>query len=260
MGTVNDIRKFRDRLRADELLIGVSVSLADAMVTDCLASSVDFFWIDMEHSGMSVETVAAHLLAARLRGVPALVRVVGSGSRFIKPVLDQGAEGIIVPQVSNAEEVSSVVQDCRYPPAGMRGYGPRVPSNFGRDEGEAYVLRANRDIYVSVQIENLDAYNSLDKILATPGLDGVVIGPADLSGSFGVLGQIDHPVVVHAIETIIKKARAAGITVGVGLGPEAEAAITMAKRGVHWMQLGADVHYLWRYYDQLASAVRDRIG
>ena len=63
-----------------------------------------------------------------------------------------------------------------------------------------------------------------------------------------------------AIETIIKKARAAGITVGVGLGPEAEAAITMAKRGVHWMQLGADVHYLWRYYDQLASAVRDRIG
>ncbi len=256
---MKDILKFRQRLRSKELLIGACISLTDPFVTDCLASSVDFFWIDMEHSGMTVETVAGHLLAARSRGVPALVRVVASGSQFIKPVLDQGAEGIIVPQVRSAEEVARVVQDCRYPPAGLRGYGPRVPSNYGRMEGQVYVRSANQNIYVSVQIENQEALDALDEILATPGLDGVVLGPADLSGSLGVLGQIDAPRVVEAMQTVIRKARAAGLTVGAGAGPDVADGTTMARHGVHWMCVGTDVHYLWRYCDQTVLAVRKEL-
>ncbi len=253
---MRDIQKFRQRLASEELLMGACISLADPFVTDCLAGSVDFFWIDMEHSGMTTETVAAHLLAARSRQVPALVRVLGSSTTCIKPVLDQGAEGIIVPQVRSAEEVRRVVMDCRYPPAGQRGYGPRVPSNYGRLEGEAYIRNANQSIYVAVQIENQQALEALEEIVAIPGLDAVVLGPADLSGSLGVLGQFEDSRVVAAMELVIRKARAAGLTVGAGLGPDVNAALTMARRGVHWVSVGTDVQYLWGFYDQMVQAIR----
>src|SRR5437764_3084793 len=126
---------FRERLRAGDVCIGASITLADPHVTAALADSVDFFWIDLEHSTMSPEALNGHLLAARSKNKPALVRVTGSGTPFIKPVLDAGADGIIVPQVRTAAEVYRIVRDCRYPPIGHRGYGPRVTSNYGRDGG-----------------------------------------------------------------------------------------------------------------------------
>jgi len=257
---MKDIQRFRREIRSGRVLLGASTSFTDPLVTDCLAASVDFFWIDMEHTGMTTETVAGHLLAARARKVPALVRVVGSGWRFIKPVLDVGAEGIIVPQVRSAEEVRAVVDDCRYPPRGRRGFGPRVPSDYGRDEGRAYIRRANRDVFVSVQIENTDALAAADDILAVPGLDGVVLGPGDLSGSLGVPGETTHPRVVTALRMVIGKAKAAGLSVGAGVAPDPQAALAMARHGVQWMHVGIDAHYLWRYFDQMALVVRRKLG
>src|SRR5262245_20319529 len=152
------IMRFRERLRAGETCMGASITLADPLVTEALGDSVDFFWIDLEHSPMSPEIVQGHLLAARSKNKPSLVRVTGSATPFIKPVLDAGADGIIVPQVRSAEEVRAVVADCRYPPVGRRGYGPRVPSNYGRDGGSAYIERANKSIFVVAQIETAEAF------------------------------------------------------------------------------------------------------
>ena len=112
--TPSPIVAFRSKIAAGAICIGASITLIDPRVTDALGDSVDFFWIDMEHSLMSPEAVHGHLLAAKTRGVPALVRVTGSATPFIKPVLDAGADGIIVPQVRSAEEVQQIVADCRY--------------------------------------------------------------------------------------------------------------------------------------------------
>jgi 2-keto-3-deoxy-L-rhamnonate aldolase RhmA len=165
----------------------------------------------------------------------------------------------VVPQVRSAEEVRSVVSDCRYPPLGRRGYGPRVPSNYGRDGGDEYVERANRGIFVAVQIETAEALEALDDILAVPGLDSIVLGPWDLSGALGVLGNVEHPRVVAAIETIISKARAAGLAVGSGMGPDPDYAYVMAQRGVQWIQIGGDYGYLVRHMDQITTSVRGRL-
>ena len=101
---------------------------------------------------------------------------IASGTPFIKPVLDAGASGIVVPQVRSVEEVQQVVADCRYPPLGQRGFGPLIPTNYGRDGGDVeYAERANAGIYVSVMIETAEALDALDQIVAVPGLDGVVI-------------------------------------------------------------------------------------
>lgn len=253
------IAEFRAKLDAGQVCVGAAITFDDPLVTDALGDSVDFFWIDTEHCLITAQTLAGHLLAARARGVPGLVRVPGSGTAFIKPVLDMGAEGIIVPQVRSAEEVRSLVSDCRYAPLGRRGYGPRVPSNYGRDGGDEYIARANQHLFVSVQIENAEAYAALDEIAAVPGLDSLVLGPADLASSLGHTNQPEHPEVVAALETIIHTARAAGLYVGSGMGLDADYACLMARRGVQWMQVGGDYDYMIAQMNQIASQVRSRV-
>ncbi len=254
------IAAFRARMAAGDICIGASITLTDPHATDALGDSVDFFWIDLEHSMMSPEALGGHLLAAKARNRPALVRVPGSGTPFIKPVLDGGADGIIVPQVRSAAEVQDVVNSCRYPPLGQRGYGPRVPSNYGREGGDAYVERANREIFVAVQIENADGFAALDDILAIRGLDSIALGPWDLSASLGLLGDVEHPTVIEAVDSIITRARAAGLFVGAGMAPDARFALGMAKRGVQWLQVGEDCGYMILAMDQITAAVRAEYG
>jgi 2-dehydro-3-deoxyglucarate aldolase/4-hydroxy-2-oxoheptanedioate aldolase len=256
---MNPIVQFRRRLQTGPVCLGASITFTDPLVTHALADSVDFFWIDLEHGLMSADALHGHMLAAHAKGVPALVRVTAGTTPFIKPVLDSGVDGIIVPQIRRAEEVRQVVDDCRYPPLGRRGYGPRVPSNYGRDGGRDYVSRANRDLFVAVQIETVDAVEAIDEIVAVPGLDSLVLGPWDLSASMGRLGDVEHPEVVAALEMVIAKARAAGLSVGSGMGPDPAYAALMAQRGVQWIQMGADYGYLVGHMDQLNQEVRRRL-
>lgn len=250
------IEKFRETMRSGDVCVGASITMTDPLITDCLGDSVEFFWIDLEHCNMSPEALNGHLLAARGRSVPSIVRVTEGKTPFIKPVLDAGADGIIVPQVTTVEEVIAVVNDCRYPPLGRRGYGPRVPSNYGRDGGANYIERANKNVFVAVQIETKEAYDALDEIVAVPGLDSIVIGPWDLSSALGVLGDIENPIVVSAIETIVRKSKDAGLFVGAGMGPDAEYACKMASRGIQWLQVGGDFGYLITCADQISKRVR----
>jgi 4-hydroxy-2-oxoheptanedioate aldolase len=133
-----------------------------------------------------------------------------------------------------------------------------VPSNYGRDGGSAYIERTNRDLFVAVQIENVSALAALDAILAIPGLDSIVLGPWDLSASMGLLGEVEHPTVVDALDTIIAKSRAAGRFVGSGMGPYADFAAKMAQRGVQWLQVGDDCSYMILAMDQLRASIRSQ--
>ncbi len=254
------ILRFRQRMTDGDICVGASITFADPLVSDALGDSVDFFWIDLEHSAMSPEALQGHLLAAKSRQVPSLVRVPGSDTPFIKPVLDSGADGIIVPQVRSAAEVRRVVDDCRYPPLGKRGYGPRVPGNYGRDGGPDYVARANEAVFVSVQIENREAWEAIDEIVAVPGLDSIVIGPADLAASLGHTGDPDHSEVSAAIDHIIAKARGAGLFVGAGMGPDARYAVSMARRGVQWLQVGGDYSYMIAHAEKIMDDISSNLA
>ena len=251
--------RFRQQLQTGRVSLGAGITFADPTATEALCDSVDFFWIDMEHTALGLDSVQAHLITAGARGVPALVRLRGSDQPFIKPVLDAGADGVIVPQVRSADEVSRAVSYCRYPPLGRRGYGPRRPSNYGRRDPAEFVAEANENLFVAAQIENVDAMADLDAIIDVPGLDSLAIGPWDLSASMGLLGQLDHPDVVAAIETVITKAREAGLSVGCGMGCDQEYACWMARRGVQWVQMGCDHEFLARTMDWAVAGVRNRL-
>jgi 2-keto-3-deoxy-L-rhamnonate aldolase RhmA len=131
-----------------------------------------------------------------------------------------------------------------------------VPANFGRDEGAEYVARANRQVFVSVQIETVEAVKAIEDIVAVSGLDSIVLGPWDLSMSMGLPGEVEHPAMVEAIDVVIRTARAAGLAVGTGMGTDPEYAVRMARRGVQWVQLGADFGHMIRSVDELSERIR----
>tara|TARA_A100001037_G_C15039857_1_gene584931 strand:+ start:167 stop:928 length:762 start_codon:yes stop_codon:yes gene_type:complete len=235
---------FRAKLARGEPCIGPSITYSDPTVTETLAPESDFLWIDTEHTPLSLESVIAHLLAARACATPALVRVPVNETSAIKRLLDIGASGVIVPQVRTVAEVERAVADMRYPPVGRRGFGPRRPADYGRTSLEEHLSTANENVFAAVQIETAEALESVEAIASVPGLDSIVLGPMDLSGALGRLGDVGHPEVEAAMDRVIAAARAAGITVGIGMGADPALAQRWITRGVHWVQLGCDFEYL----------------
>ncbi|MBM3971477.1 MAG: 4-hydroxy-3-methylbut-2-en-1-yl diphosphate synthase [Planctomycetes bacterium] len=252
-----NINKMREKLAAGEIVLGAGITTTDPSVTEALAGSVDFVWIDLEHNAMTTESMLGHLIAARAGGVAAIVRIPNNDVAWIKRVLDSGAEGIILPRSYSAKEAADFVSACRYPPMGTRGFGPRRPMQYGRMEQQAYLAQANRDIFVTVQVETVELLAEIDEVLKIEGLDSLVMGPQDLSGSMGRLGETTHPEVLNAIRSIATKAKAAGKFLGSGLGANPQFAKTLIDCGVQWMQAGLDVEYMIKGCDRTFREIRN---
>jgi 2-keto-3-deoxy-L-rhamnonate aldolase RhmA len=214
----------------------------------------------MEHNALSLEDVQGHIMATKGSDTASLVRVRWNDPALIKPVLDIGADGIIVPHVRTEADVRLAVAACKYPPEGVRGFGPRRPSKYGQNEGPEFCRQANEEIAAIVMIEQVDAVNNLDEILAVPGLTAICLGPNDLSGSMGLMAQTRHPKVIRAIETVIDKANKAKIPVCIGTTDDPKVMIEWIEKGVDWLQLGVDWWLLTRSVDQMVSQIRQHLA
>ena len=250
------IQKMRDKLKAGQIVLGAGISMSDPAVTEAIAPSVDFVWIDLEHNAITVEAMLAHLIAARAGGCASIVRIPNNDVAWIKRVLDSGAEGIILPRAYTAKEVADFVSACRYPPMGTRGFGPRRPMQYGRLEQQAYLKQANRDLFVVSQVETKELVAELDDVLKLEGLDSLVLGPQDLSGSMGRLGETTHPDVVATMKTIAAKAKAAGKFIGSGLGANPTFAKLLIECGCQWLQAGNDYEYMIRHCERTFAEIR----
>jgi 2-keto-3-deoxy-L-rhamnonate aldolase RhmA len=250
------INRMREKLQAGEVVLGAGITLSDATVTEALAPSVDFFWIDLEHNAMTTESMLGHLIAARAGGTASIVRIPSGDVGWIKRVLDSGAEGIILPRAYSAREAADFVSACRYPPLGTRGFGPRRPMQYGRLDQQEYLQQANRDLFVAVQVETIELLAELDDVLALEGLDSLVLGPQDLSGSMGRLGETTHPDVVDAMKTVASQAKSAGKFIGSGLGADPGFARVLIDCGVQWLQAGNDFEYMIQGAERTHGSIR----
>jgi 2-keto-3-deoxy-L-rhamnonate aldolase RhmA len=234
---------FKERLRQGKPLIGTLVSLGLPAVSEMLSRvGFDWLWIDMEHGPLSLE-LTQQLLQAKDDQCAAFVRIPVNDEVWIKHILDLGADGIIVPQVRTAAEAQKAVAASKYPPAGTRSAGIARAHNYGMDFA-TYVQEANEKLVVILQIEHVDGVKNVDAILQVKGVDAIIIGPYDLSGSFGKLGQINDPVVQEAIETVHKACLKANMPIGIfALLPE-QGRVYLDK-GYQLLALGVDAHYLW---------------
>lgn len=247
------------KLQAGEPVLGAAVSVSDPTITEALADSVDFVWIDQEHNPLSMGEVQGHIMATKGSPATPIVRVPWNDHVMIKRVLDAGAAGIIVPMVRTATEARRAVEACLYPPDGIRGYGPRRPSNYGRRGGVDFVRDANAAVIPILQIEHVDAVEQIDAIVAVPGIASLVFGPNDLAGSMGLLGEPHHPKVAAAIDHVIARARAAGVFVGSGMGGTAEQIAAAFERGMHWSLTGIDYAFMLHALHRLLGDVQRRL-
>jgi 2-dehydro-3-deoxyglucarate aldolase/4-hydroxy-2-oxoheptanedioate aldolase len=247
---------FRDKMRRGQVCLGTVITFGDPAVTEALAADLDFLWLDGEHCPLSLEQIQGHLMAAKGSGAAVLVRVAWNDPVLIKPVLDAGADGIIVPLVRTADDVRRAVAACKYPPEGVRGFGPRRPSRYGRRGGPEFLREANASVLTVAQVEHVEAVNNLDAILAVAGLSAILLGPNDLSASLGHGGQPGHPEVVGAIDTVLAKAGRAGVPVGLAAGAEPDEFTAWVDKGVRWLTIGADFWLMVRALTQLTAHVR----
>ena len=252
-------RKFIEKLKAGQVCLGTVVSFTDPTICELLAGAgLDFVWIDMEHSAVSLETVQLQVMATQLGGATPLVRPVWNDPVLIKPILDLGAGGVVAPMVRTREEAQLAVAACRYPPVGIRGFGPRRPNNYGRIPAVEFCRKANQEVVVIIQVEHIDAVHNLDQILQTPGMDAIVVGTYDLAGSMGYSGEPNHPDVLQAVDEIIAKSIKAEVFVGVATG-DIEHAIQWINKGVSWVALGSDFSFLAQKIDALVSQIKKNL-
>ncbi|MCC6714835.1 MAG: 2,4-dihydroxyhept-2-ene-1,7-dioic acid aldolase [Gammaproteobacteria bacterium] len=212
---------FRRRLRARDRLLGTLVSLPSPEVAEILAAvGFDWLFLDGEHGPLDCLTAQRMIQAAGDR-CPCLLRIPLADEIEVKKALDIGAAGVIVPQVSTAEQAARVVQWCRYPPAGTRGVGIARAHGYGGYFGE-YVQRANEEISVVVQVEHIDAVRNVESIVEVAGIDAVFVGPYDLSASMGLMGEVSHAEVTAAIAIVRDACSRRQMPLGIfGLDPRA---------------------------------------
>ncbi|MCR2813696.1 MULTISPECIES: HpcH/HpaI aldolase family protein [Microbacterium] len=249
-----------DLAGASRPLAGIWVCTGSPLVAEiCAGSGMDWVLIDMEHSPNGLASVLAQLQAVAAYPITPVVRVPAADPVTIKQVLDLGAQNILVPMVSSADEARSVVAAAHYPPRGIRGVGSALARSARWNRVDGYLAHASDHVSVFVQIETAAGVDAAAEIAAVDGVDGIFVGPSDLAASLGVLGQQSHPDVLAAVERAFTAVRAAGKPVGVNAFDPA-AAEAYLRDGASFVLVGADVALLARGSEALAErwcAVRD---
>jgi len=237
--------KFRNSLLNRKMLLGSWIQSSDPLSAEILAD-VGFSWlaVDLEHSGIDTPQLMQLLRGMHGRGVVPLARVRENDALAIRQALDVGAGGVIVPLVHSAAEAERAVAAAKYPPAGIRGFCYSRMNGWGGDF-DSYAASANEDVSVIVMIESRQAVEEIDGILAVPGVDAVFIGPYDMSGSYGVPGRIQHPIVEDACLKVLERCQRAGKAAGLHVVKAGASEIASAvARGYSFLALGADIVFL----------------
>lgn len=192
----------KEKLQKNELSLGSWLTIPHQSVIEIMATA-GFEWltIDIEHAAIGIESVMNLIGHIQGNGMQALVRVSKNEEVVIKRILDAGADGVIVPMIKNKMEAQEAVDFVKYPPIGKRGVGLNRAQKYGT-AFQSYQSWVKDQVVVIAQIEHIEAVNNLEEILNTPGIDGIIVGPYDLSASMGYPGEYDRPDVKEALARI----------------------------------------------------------
>ncbi len=237
------INTFKRDLAAGDTLFGCWLSLADAGAAEIVGTTgFDWLLIDAEHSPNDIRSIRDQLSALQGSTSHVVVRVPVGETWLIKQVLDAGAQTVMVPMVESADQARELVRACTYPPSGTRGVGAIAAraSRFGAIDD--YLTSADEQISLLVQVENRAGIAALDDILAVPGIDGVFIGPSDLSTDMGFAGNMDAPEVQDTIRDALGRIAASGKAPGImSLGDKTPAYL---EAGARFIAVAIDVMLL----------------
>ena len=248
-----DLKK---RLRARERLFGCWTSIGHPSITEIFTlSGVDFVGIDVEHSTISQAEARAIIAAAQAGGVACLPRVASHNGEQIRRLLDSGADGIIVPNVTTVAEVERLVEWFKYPPVGQRSFGVARAQGYGV-HFDSYTKEWNERSTLLIQIESVRGVEAVEDLIAHPAVNGVLVGPYDISGSLGIPGQLDHARVREACRRVIEACRKAGKACGTQVvDPNPENVGAALAEGYRFVVLSSDVFLLWKWSERMRGLI-----
>lgn len=226
----------KDKIKNKEKLVGMYVQLSDISIARIAGlAGYDFVWVDTEHSYMSSETLLGHIIAIRATGTPVIVRAPQDDLTATKRILEMGVDGIIFPMVRSKEEADRVIASTLYPPHGDRGFGPMNAIDYGLKNVSEFIKSNREELCRFIQIEHKDTVEALDEIMKNEYIDGYVLGPNDLSGSYGMLGNVFCDEMTAVIKGVVDKLHENGKYAAIASGGYSEEVIN------HWSSFGAEM-------------------
>jgi 2-keto-3-deoxy-L-rhamnonate aldolase RhmA len=247
------MKGIKKRLQKGEAVIGTFVSLGNPITTEIIGTAPwDWLMLDLEHGLGSEANILSQLQALSTSNISSIIRVEGYQRQRIHRVLDMGADGIMCPHIETAAESLLVTRAMRYAPEGLRGVAKMVrATNFGVDFDE-YHAKQEENLLAVIQIETAKAVDNIEEIAGNPDIDVLFIGPADLSMSLGVFGQLEHPKFLEAEAKIIMAAKKAGKTVGfLIMNPEDYP--KYYDKGIRFFACGTDAFFLKKANAEVAN-------
>ncbi|KQX23498.1 MULTISPECIES: 4-hydroxy-2-oxoheptanedioate aldolase [unclassified Sphingomonas] len=243
---------FKEAVAAGRPQIGLWQALASPYTAEiCAGAGFDWLLIDAEHGPNDLPLVLQQLQAVAASPVEPVVRLPVGDPVLIKQYLDLGARSLLIPMVESNDQAARMVAATRYPPEGIRGVGSAIgrASRWNRTPG--YLHQAQQEICLMVQIESVAGLDQLEAIAATPGIDGVFVGPSDLAAALGHLGDPGHAEVQQAIEDAIARLKARDMPSGMLIADE-RLARRYLELGACFVAVGTDVTILARGAEALA--------
>lgn len=251
----------KQALQERKLTVGSWIQTGSPVAAEILAATgYDWLAVDCEHSEIGLEMMASVFRAADAYDIATLVRVRENDTLAIRQALDMGAKGVIVPLVNNAEQARKAVAAAKYPPEGIRGFGYCRMNEWGRNFDE-YAANANKEIAVIVMIESKEAVENIHEILSVPGVDGVFIGPYDMSSTYGLTGQTEHPIVLDACRKVGEACAEHNVSAGWHIVLPTEEKLNTARDfGFTFLALGVDIVFLRSGSDEAFNSCKTVFG
>ena len=248
------VNRVRELWKNNQVAIGGWLTLANGFSAEIMAhQGWDVLTIDMQHGLVNASELVPMLTAISTTEVTPFVRVPWLEPGIIMKVLDSGCYGVICPMINTREDAERLVSYCRYPPQGTRSFGPSRAVLYA---GEDYAKYADETILTFAMIETQKALDNLDDIVTVEGLDAVFVGPCDLGLSLGyIAGNYDEPVLLKAIESILKTAHTQGIRAGI-YTLTAEFGRRMIELGYDYVVISSDVNLLVAQAQQVMADIR----
>ena len=249
--------ELKRKLRNRERLFAGWISYSHPSITETIArAGFDFIAIDMEHSTITVEQAQRIIAAAQAEGSLCLPRPVSHSNDWIKPLLESGADGILIQMVNTPAEIETLLGHIKYSPKGRRSFGVNRAHSYGWDF-DAYVKSWNDSSSFIIQVESIEAVENIDRLVAFEDVDAVMLGPYDISGSLGVPGQMSHPDVIAASKKVIEACRKAGKGCGTQVAdPTPENIQDLFDLGHTYAILGSDLFALWKWSERMREIMR----
>lgn len=240
------ISKIKNRLKRGEPTVGSWMQIPSTSVAEIMSrAGYDWVVVDLEHGHFSPQILPNIFRALQLGNTVPFARVAQCGQKDIKEALDAGARGIILPMVETGEQLQQSIAWSFYPPRGVRGVGYSRANLFGKSF-EPYLEESLKNTLIVAQIEHIRAVEALDEILQVEGLDAIMVGPYDLSGSISVTGRFEEPIFVETMNRVAQKAKQYAVPMGVHVVKPSEKDLEKTiSDGYQFIAYGIDAVFLW---------------